>query len=102
MVVKISAVAAAGPKISRATIAKGAGVLTILDDDRHYFPPYEAVPVVRQDTLRRHPEVLRALQELAGKISDVDMQRMNYAVDGEHQDVAEVAREFVKRVASAK
>jgi osmoprotectant transport system substrate-binding protein len=76
--------------------------LTILDDDHHYFPPYEAVPVVRQDTVRRHPEVLRALQELAGKISDADMQRMNYAVDGEHQDVAEVAREFLKTVTVGK
>jgi osmoprotectant transport system substrate-binding protein len=76
--------------------------LTILDDDRHYFPPYEAVPVVRQETVRRHPEVLRALEDLAGKISDEDMQRMNYAVDGEHQDVAEVAREFLKTVSSEK
>ncbi len=76
--------------------------LTILDDDRHYFPPYEAVPVVRQETVRRHPEVLKALQELAGKISDEDMRRMNYAVDGEHQDIGNVAREFLKRVASDK
>jgi osmoprotectant transport system substrate-binding protein len=70
--------------------------LTILDDDRHYFPPYEAVPVIRQETVRRHPEVLRALEELAGKISDADMQRMNYAVDGKHEDVGDVAREFLK------
>ena len=76
--------------------------LTILDDDRHYFPPYQAVPVVRQDTVRRHPEVLRALQELAGKISNQDMQRMNYAVDGKHQDVGEVAREFLNTVTSDK
>jgi len=72
--------------------------LTILDDDRHYFPPYEAVPVVRQETARRHPEALRALQELAGKISDEDMRRMNYAVDGEHEDIGNVAREFLKAV----
>jgi osmoprotectant transport system substrate-binding protein len=72
--------------------------LTILDDDRHYFPPYQAVPVVREDTVRRHPEVLLALQELAGKISDEDMRRMNYAVDGEHQDIGNVAREFLKTV----
>ncbi len=76
--------------------------LTILDDNRHYFPPYEAAPVVREETVRRHPEVLKALQELAGKISDEDMQRMNYAVDGEHQDVAEVARDFLKTVTGDK
>jgi len=72
--------------------------LTILDDDRHYFPPYEAVPVVRQQTVQRHPEVLRALRELAGKISDADMRRMNYAVDGEHRDIGNVAGEFLKAV----
>lgn len=70
--------------------------LTVLDDDRHYFPPYQAVPVLRAATARRHPEVLKALQELAGKISAEDMQRMNYAVDGQHRDASEVAGEFLK------
>ena len=70
--------------------------LTVLDDDRHYFPPYQAVPVLRQETVKRHPEVLEALEGLAGKISDDDMRRLNYAVDGEHQDAREVAREFLK------
>jgi osmoprotectant transport system substrate-binding protein len=76
--------------------------LTILDDDHHYFPPYQAVPVVREDTVRRHPEVLPALQELAGKISDEDMQRLNYAVDGEHRDIVNVASEFLKAMTSEK
>ncbi|HEX2776836.1 MAG TPA: glycine betaine ABC transporter substrate-binding protein, partial [Candidatus Acidoferrales bacterium] len=44
--------------------------LVILEDDKHYFPPYEAVPIVRQDTLARFPEVRAAIEELAGKISD--------------------------------
>lgn len=70
--------------------------LTILDDDRHYFPPYQAVPIVRSETVRRHPEVLKALEELAGKISDDDMRQMNYAVDGEHRDARDVASEFLK------
>jgi osmoprotectant transport system substrate-binding protein len=70
--------------------------LTPLEDDRHYFPPYEAVPVVRSETLRRHPEVRSALEDLAGKISDEDMRRMNYAVDGEHADARNVAGEFLK------
>jgi osmoprotectant transport system substrate-binding protein len=70
--------------------------LAVLDDDRHYFPPYQAVPVLRAETARRHPEVLKALEELANKISAADMQRMNYAVDGKHEDAREVAGEFLK------
>jgi osmoprotectant transport system substrate-binding protein len=68
--------------------------LFVLEDDHHYFPPYEAVPIVRQETLARHPEVGQALNALAGKISDDDMRKLNYAVDGEHRDVKEVVREF--------
>ena len=68
--------------------------LLVLEDDRHYFPPYEAVPIVRQDALTRHPEVGQALDALAGKISDDDMRRLNYAVDGEHRDVKDVVRAF--------
>jgi osmoprotectant transport system substrate-binding protein len=69
--------------------------LFVLADDRHYFPPYEAVPVVRGDTLIRHPEVNSALAQLSGKISDQEMQQLNYAVDGQHRDVKEVVREFL-------
>jgi osmoprotectant transport system substrate-binding protein len=69
--------------------------LVILADDKHYFPPYEAVPIVRQDTFARHPEVRAAIAELAGRISDAEMQKMNYAVAGEDRDTAEVAREFL-------
>jgi osmoprotectant transport system substrate-binding protein len=71
--------------------------LVVLQDDRNYFPPYEAVAVIRQETLARHPEVGRALDELASKISAQDMQQMNYAVDGKHRDIKEVAREFLQR-----
>jgi osmoprotectant transport system substrate-binding protein len=71
--------------------------LFVLEDDRHYFPPYEAVPVIRQETLARHPEVKQALDELAGKISDDNMRQLNYAVDGQHRDVKEVVREFLKK-----
>jgi osmoprotectant transport system substrate-binding protein len=70
--------------------------LVMLTDDKHYFPPYEAVPIVRDDTLGRHPEVRAALGELEGKISTAEMQKMNYAVDGEHRDMADVAREFLR------
>ncbi len=69
--------------------------LFVLEDDKHYFPPYEAVPIVRQQTLARHPEVKPALDELAGKISDDEMRQLNYAVDGQHRDVKDVVREFL-------
>jgi osmoprotectant transport system substrate-binding protein len=68
--------------------------LAVLEDDRHYFPPYEAVPIVRRETLERHPELRTVLGTLGGRISESDMRRMNYAVDGEHRDVAVVVREF--------
>ena len=68
----------------------------VLEDDRHYFPPYDAVPVVRQQVLSEHPEVRTALAELAGKITEEDMRRMNYAVDGEHRDATQVVAEFLR------
>lgn len=69
--------------------------LVILDDDKHYFPPYDAVPVVRPATLQAHPEVRAAIAQLSGKISYHEMQQMNYAVDGQHQDITEVAHNFL-------
>jgi osmoprotectant transport system substrate-binding protein len=71
--------------------------LYVLKDDRNYFPPYEAVPIMRQDMLTRHPEVGNALDALAGKISDEEMRQLNYAVDGQHRDVKEVVREFLRK-----
>ncbi len=70
--------------------------LAVLEDDRHYFPPYDAVPILRKETVARHPAVGQALAELAGKISAEEMRRMNYAVDGEHRDTRQVARDFLK------
>jgi osmoprotectant transport system substrate-binding protein len=70
--------------------------LTILEDDKHYFPPYEAVPIVRTDTLDRYPDVRDAIVELAGKISDAEMRKMNFAVAGKGRDVTDVAREFLQ------
>jgi len=70
--------------------------LVVLEDDRHYFPPYDAVPIVRMQTIQHYPLVKIALEELAGKISQEEMQKMNYAVDGEHRDAADVAAEFLK------
>jgi len=70
--------------------------LVALEDDRHYFPPYEAVPVIRQETVQQHPEVAKTLADLAGQISDAEMQQMNYAVDGQHREVRDVVREFLR------
>jgi osmoprotectant transport system substrate-binding protein len=69
----------------------------VLEDDHHYFPPYEAVAVMREEMLKQHPEVGAALDTLAGKIADDDMRRLNYAVDGQHRDASAVVREFLKQ-----
>jgi glycine betaine/choline ABC-type transport system substrate-binding protein len=74
--------------------------LFVLEDDKHYFPPYEAVPIIRHEMLALHPEVGKALSELAGKISDDDMRQLNYAVDGQHRDVKQVVREFLRKILS--
>lgn len=69
--------------------------LVQLEDDHHYFPPYDAVPVVRVDALRRHPAVRDALNLLGGAISLADMRALNYAVDGEHKAPATVVHDFL-------
>jgi osmoprotectant transport system substrate-binding protein len=71
--------------------------LFVLEDNHHYFPPYEAVAVMRGEMLKNHPEVAEALDALSGAISDEDMRRLNYAVDGQHRDAAAVVREFLKQ-----
>ena len=66
-----------------------------LEDDKAYFPPYQAAPIMRDEMIAQHPEVAVALAELAGMISDDEMRRLNYLVDVEHRDVAVVAREWL-------
>jgi glycine betaine/choline ABC-type transport system substrate-binding protein len=68
--------------------------MVVLEDDHHYFPPYQAVTVVRGESLRQHPDLRNALDALSGKISDGEMRRMNYSVDGEHRDPVSVIRDF--------
>jgi osmoprotectant transport system substrate-binding protein len=65
-----------------------------LKDDRHYFPPYDAVPVVRRAALEKFPQLRGALSDLAGKISEDEMRRLNRQVDAEQRDAATVVREF--------
>ena len=68
--------------------------LMVLADDRHYFPPYDAVPLFRDEAYQRWPQMRAAIAELAGKITAQEMQAMNEAVDGQHRAPAEVVREF--------
>jgi osmoprotectant transport system substrate-binding protein len=68
--------------------------LAVLQDDKHYFPPYQAVPLVRDGALKRWPQIQVALAALAGKVTEEDMRAMNQAVDIQHRDPAEVVREF--------
>ena len=70
--------------------------LVALEDDRHYFPPYDAAPIVRKATLERFPALRGALADLAGKVSAADIRQMNYAVDGLHREPAAVVSEFRK------
>jgi osmoprotectant transport system permease protein len=71
--------------------------LFMLADDRHYFPPYHAVPVVRSIILAQHPELQAVFDRLAGVISENEMRRMNYEADAEQRDIAEVVRGFFDR-----
>jgi osmoprotectant transport system substrate-binding protein len=68
--------------------------LVPLEDDRHYFPPYDAVPIVRGAALEKFPKLRAALAGLAGKISEEEMRRLNREVDADQRDVATVVREF--------
>jgi osmoprotectant transport system substrate-binding protein len=77
--------------------AIAANDFVVLADDKHYFPPYDAVPIVREETLRRHPELRAVLEELGGRISEDEMRRMNYAVDGEHRDAKRVVADFLHK-----
>ena len=67
-----------------------------LDDDLQFFPPYEAMIVVRKELLRKFPEVEDALKKLIGLISDNVMRELNYKVDVEKVSPEKVAEIFLK------
>jgi osmoprotectant transport system substrate-binding protein len=69
----------------------------VLQDDKQAFPPYQACIAVRTDVLASAPDVRKALSELSGKFTDATMRKMNYAVDVDHRQVAEVAKEFLRK-----
>ncbi len=68
-----------------------------LEDDRHYFPPYEAIYLVRQDTLVRVGPLGEVLARLAHAISTEDMRQLNYEVDANKRTQADVVREWLKK-----
>jgi osmoprotectant transport system substrate-binding protein len=68
--------------------------LTPLIDDRHYFPPYDAIPIVRRDTLAKFPQLRSVLADLANKISAEEMRHLNAEVDANQRDVRAVVRSF--------
>jgi len=71
--------------------------LLMLEDDRHYFPPYFAAPVIREETLRKYPQLAAVFERLGGSINDAEMRKMNYEADVEGKDVVAIARSFVER-----
>ena len=75
---------------------------THLVDDRHYFPPYQAVPVFNSASLRRHPQLVAVLQALAGTLDASTMRELNRQVDLEHRQPAEVVRNYLLKSASPK
>jgi osmoprotectant transport system substrate-binding protein len=74
----------------------GAFGMVILQDDKHYFPPYEAVPIVRKQMLDSRIELRDMVAKLAGRIDAATMSKLNFEIDGQHGDFGEVIRKFRK------
>lgn len=70
--------------------------LKLLEDDKQLFPPYQGGPLLREETLKKYPEIKESLEKLSGKISAEEMTKLNYKVDVEGKDASEVAREYLE------
>jgi osmoprotectant transport system substrate-binding protein len=70
--------------------------LKVLKDDKNFFPPYYAAPIIRDDTLEKYPELREVLNSLSGKLDEETMQDLNYQVDNEKKSIEEVATAFLK------
>ena len=70
--------------------------VTVLQDDRHYFPPYQCALVVREAAEAQFPQLRPALLELSGRIDSDTMRRLNYELDGKHRPAREIARDFLR------
>ena len=71
--------------------------LKLLQDDKHLFPPYQGAPLLREETLKQHPELEGILNKLHNKITATEMATMNYQVDVEGKSAKEVAHDFLLR-----
>ena len=71
--------------------------LTVLEDDKELFPPYQGAPLLRQETIEKYPEIETSLNKLAGKITDDEMREMNYQVNVEGKSPEEVARDYLMK-----
>ena len=69
--------------------------LVVLEDDKEYFPPYDAAVVYREDLAEKCPAAIEAFENLRDSIDEATMRQLNYAIDGEPRDVGEVVREFL-------
>jgi glycine betaine/choline ABC-type transport system substrate-binding protein len=70
--------------------------VTVLRDDKGYFPPYQAALAVRAESLSAEPRLRQALNELSAKFSDRIMSKLNHQVDGEHRAIRDVAEQFLR------
>lgn len=71
--------------------------LKLLEDDKQLFPPYQAAPLMKKDTLRKYPKLESILGKLSNKITSKEMSEMNYKVDVEGKSAVEVAKEYLKK-----
>ncbi len=71
--------------------------LTVLEDDKYFFPSYCCATIMREKTLKEHPELEGILEKMNGILTDIEMADMNYQVDVKHRTEREVAAEFLKK-----
>lgn len=71
--------------------------LKVLEDDKGFFPPYFAAPIIRKDTLEKHPELGEILNKLEGKISDQEMTELNYAANTQKKEIKDIVKEFLTK-----
>jgi len=69
--------------------------LVVLEDDEELFPPYQGAPLIREEVIEEHPELEDVLNQLAGKVTDDEMRKMNYQVNVDEKDPYDVAKEFL-------
>ncbi|PTE68662.1 glycine/betaine ABC transporter permease [Staphylococcus devriesei] len=71
--------------------------MVVLDDDKHVFPPYQGAPMFKEKFLKDHPEIKKPLNKLENKISDEEMQEMNYKVTVKNEDPYKVAKQYLEK-----